>query len=76
MINNTNDFRLVQTYSNTSARAAELITPHGLVPTPVFLPVGSQATVKTMTPEELKNIGIVMIVGFNLIRKSVFFPYH
>jgi len=52
----------VKTCSNSGARAAELITPHGLVPTPVFLPVGSQATVKTMTPEELKNIGIPMLV--------------
>jgi len=63
MVNNTNNFRLVQTCSNTSARAAELITSHGLVPTPVFSPVGSQATVKAMTPEELKNIGVVMVVA-------------
>jgi len=33
------------------------------VPTPVFLPVGSQATVKTVTPEELKNIGITMVLA-------------
>jgi len=40
-----------------------LITPHGNVPTPVFLPVGSQATVKTLIPEELKEIGIPMILA-------------
>ncbi|MBA7613061.1 Queuine tRNA-ribosyltransferase [subsurface metagenome] len=37
--------------------------PHGTVPTPVFSPVGSQATVKTMTPEELKSLGITMIMA-------------
>ncbi len=57
------DFRLIQTCSDSKARAAELITPHGIVPTPVFLPVGSQATVKTLTPEELKDIGIPMVLA-------------
>jgi queuine tRNA-ribosyltransferase len=41
----------------------ELTTAHGIVSTPVFLPVGSQGTVKTLTPEELKNIGISMILS-------------
>jgi queuine tRNA-ribosyltransferase len=54
-------FRLVQTCNN--ARAGELITPHGTVPTPVFMPVGSQATVKTLTPEEIKNIGLRMVLA-------------
>ena len=63
IINSINSFRLIQTCPNSSARAAELSTPHGLVPTPVFLPVGSQATVKTVTPEELKNIGIAMVLA-------------
>ncbi len=57
------DFRLIQTGPDSEARAAELITPHGIVPTPVFLPVGSQATVKTLTPEELKDIGIPMVLA-------------
>ena len=52
------DFRLIQTCPDSKARAGELVTSHGNVPTPVFLPVGSQATVKTLTPEELKEIGI------------------
>ena len=34
-----------------------------MVSTPVFLPVGSQGAVKTLTPEELKNIGVTMILG-------------
>jgi len=40
-----------------------LLTPHGTVATPVFLPVGSQATVKTLTPEDVKDIGIEMILA-------------
>jgi queuine tRNA-ribosyltransferase len=54
-------FSLVQT--RNSARAGELITPHGKVPTPVFLPVGSQATVKALTPGEVKEIGLNMVLA-------------
>ena len=61
MINN--GFGLIQTCPDSKARAGELITPHGRVPTPVFLPVGSQATVKTLTPEELKDIGIAIVLA-------------
>ena len=61
MINN--GFRLIQTSRDSRARAGELITPHGRVPTPVFIPVGSQATVKTLTPEELKDIGIAIVLA-------------
>ena len=57
------DFRLIQTCPGSKARAGELITPHGTVPTPVFSPVGSQATVKTLIPEELKEIGVPMILA-------------
>ena len=39
------------------------MTAHGTVVTPVFSPVGSQATVKTLTPDELKDIGIEMILA-------------
>jgi queuine tRNA-ribosyltransferase len=41
----------------------ELVTPHGTVPTPVFLPVGSQGAVKTLTPEEVKALGINMVLA-------------
>ncbi len=61
MVNNS--FRLLQTCPDSRARAGELITPHGSVPTPVFLPVGSQATIKTLTPEELKDIGISIVLA-------------
>jgi len=57
------DFRLIKTNPDSKARVGELITPHGAVPTPVFLPVGSQATVKTLSPEELKEIGVEMVLA-------------
>ena len=41
----------------------ELVTNHGIVPTPAFLPVASQGTVRTLTPEELKEIGVTIILG-------------
>ncbi len=45
------------------ARAGELITPHGAVPTPVFMPVASQATVKTLTPDEVEGMGFRMVLS-------------
>jgi len=45
------------------ARAGVITTPHGEIHTPVFMPVGTQATVKTMTPEEVKGIGAEIILG-------------
>jgi queuine tRNA-ribosyltransferase len=56
---------LIKTCDNTSARAGELITGHAIVPTPVFCPVGSQATVKTMTADEVKSLGFAMILCNN-----------
>jgi len=60
---NTNSFRQIKTCPSSRARAGELVTPHGLVPTPVFAPVGSQATVKAVSPEDLENIGISLVVA-------------
>jgi queuine tRNA-ribosyltransferase len=56
-----NDFRLIRTCG--AARAGELVTPHGTVPTPAFMPVGSQGTVKTLTPEEVRAIGYGMVLA-------------
>ena len=41
------------------ARAGKIQTPHGIIETPVFMPVGTQATVKAMTKEELDDIGMI-----------------
>ncbi|MDD4923966.1 MAG: tRNA guanosine(34) transglycosylase Tgt [Dehalococcoidales bacterium] len=56
---------LTKTCTDTQARAGELKTGHGIVPTPVFCPVGSQATVKTLTAEEVKSLGFKMILCNN-----------
>ncbi|MDW7650807.1 MAG: tRNA guanosine(34) transglycosylase Tgt [Bacillota bacterium] len=56
-------YTLVKECPETGARAGVLHTPHGDVPTPVFMPVGTQATVKTMSPEELKEIGAKIILS-------------
>ena len=50
-------------YSDGNARCGIIHTPHGDIKTPIFMPVGTQATVKTMTPEELKEIGAEIILG-------------
>lgn len=46
-----------------NARAGIIKTPHGEIETPVFMPVGTQATVKMMTKEELETIGTQIILG-------------
>lgn len=56
-------FELKSTCDITGARAGVITTSHGLVPTPVFCPVGSQATVKAMTPDDLRTIGTKMILS-------------
>ncbi len=48
---------------HSSARAGLLHTPHGEVHTPVFMPVGTQATVKTVTPDELRQVGVQILLG-------------
>ena len=58
-----NNFRLVQTSIDSHARAGELITAHGMVPTPAFMPVGSQATVKSLDPGDLHTIGAKLILA-------------
>ncbi|MGB9669528.1 MAG: tRNA guanosine(34) transglycosylase Tgt, partial [Anaerolineales bacterium] len=45
------------------ARAGRFITPHGILSTPVFAPVGTQATVKALTPQQLKDIGASLILA-------------
>jgi queuine tRNA-ribosyltransferase len=46
-----------------SARAGVLETGHGAVATPVFMPVGTKATVKTLTPGELRSLGAQVVLG-------------
>lgn len=55
------EFKVHQTEGN--ARRATLMTAHGPVQTPVFMAVGTKATVKAMTPEELKECGTQVVLG-------------
>ncbi len=57
-------YELLHVCKQTGARRGRIHTPHGDIETPVFMPVGTQATVKTMTPDELKNeIGAQIILA-------------
>jgi queuine tRNA-ribosyltransferase len=49
-----------------AARAGRLVTAHGVVETPAFMPVGTYGTVKAMTPEELAGLGAQIILGNTL----------
>ncbi|MFQ5963412.1 MAG: tRNA guanosine(34) transglycosylase Tgt [Candidatus Scalinduaceae bacterium] len=51
-------FRLKASDENSNARCGEIITGHGLVDTPAFMPVGTQATVKTLTTDQLKDANV------------------
>lgn len=56
-------FKLLGTDQTSSARRGRLETPHGVVETPIFMPVGTQATVKGMMPQQLHEIGSQIILG-------------
>jgi len=56
-------YELVKKCSKTGARAGRLHTPHGTFDTPIFMPVGTQATVKAMSPDELKDMGAGIILS-------------
>jgi len=55
-------FQILHKEASSRARSGELCTSHGTVETPAFMPVGSQATVKGITPEELMELGAEMIL--------------
>ncbi len=56
-------FDLTRKDSQTAARLGEITTDHGIIHTPVFMPVGTQGTVKSMLPEEIENCGAEIILG-------------
>ncbi len=45
------------------ARVGEFTTPHGRVATPIFMPVATQATIKTLTPEEVMAVGAQIVLS-------------
>jgi len=56
-------FTLEKIDGGTKARAGVITTLHGKVFTPVFMPVGTQGTVKTVSPQELEEMGVQIILG-------------
>src|SRR5512142_1687822 len=56
-------FEIIKKDSTTQARLGRIETDHGAINTPAFLPVGTQGTVKSLTPEELVEMGVEAILG-------------
>ncbi len=56
-------FELLHICAQSGARLGVLHTPHGDIPTPIYMPVGTQATVKAMTPRELDEVGAKIILS-------------
>jgi len=56
-------FTVQNSDSNTSARTGILKTDHGEIETPIFMPVGTVGAVKTMAPQELKDVDSQIILG-------------
>lgn len=56
-------FKLLQIDQKSHARRGELTTNHGVIQTPIFMPVGTQGTVKAMAPAELREVGAQIILG-------------
>lgn len=73
-------FELIHTDKNTGARVGKLRTNHGIIDTPAFMPVATKGTVKTITPEELREMGTQVLIsnafhlllapGMEVVRKS------
>lgn len=58
-----NNWSFSVTHRDKNARTGELTTAHGTIPTPAFMPVGTAATVKAMTPESVATTGAAMILA-------------
>jgi len=56
-------FELITTDPHSAARRARLRTRHGVIETPIFMPVGTQATVKALTPAQIKETGAQIILS-------------
>jgi queuine tRNA-ribosyltransferase len=59
----TVEFRLLKEDAGTRGRLGSMITPHGAVDTPTFMPVGTAGAVKAMLPEEVESTGAQVILG-------------
>ncbi|MGB9082327.1 MAG: tRNA-guanine transglycosylase, partial [Desulfuromonadaceae bacterium] len=62
-ISSAETFSIIHCDSSSKARLGSLKTPHGVVETPIFMPVGTNATVKAMTPEDLHAVKAQIILA-------------
>ncbi|MCZ6626153.1 MAG: tRNA guanosine(34) transglycosylase Tgt [Deltaproteobacteria bacterium] len=56
-------FTVIKKDSTTGARLGQLVTTHGVIETPAFMPVGTQGSVKAMSPRDLEEIGCQMVLA-------------
>ncbi len=63
MMTQTKHFEIIARCSETKARVGRLTTPHGVIDTPVFAPVGTQGSVKTLLSQDLEKLKIQLILG-------------
>ena len=56
-------FRIVHRSKEGRARLGEIVTSHGHFETPVFMPVGTQGSVKALSPEDLENLGVSILLA-------------
>ena len=57
------EFQVIKQHSHSAARLGRLFTPHGEIETPAFMPVGTQGTVKALSPEDIIQCGSDIILG-------------
>mgnify|MGYP001568313093 CR=1 FL=1 len=57
------DFKIIAKDLKSRARVGEIHTPHGMVETPAFVPVGTRASVRGLSAEDLKEIGVQILFG-------------
>ena len=57
------NFELLRKDPDSAARRGRLTLPHGVVETPIFMPVGTAASVKAIAPDDLERIGAQIILG-------------
>ena len=72
LMNKSFDYKLEHVCRQTGARAGTLTTPHGVVKTPIFMPVGTNSAVKTLTGDQIEAAGaqIILANSYHLSRQS------
>src|SRR3989344_4067886 len=56
-------FRIEKKLKGTLGRAGVLTTAHGVIHTPAFVAVGTKATVKSLNPEQVRDVGVEVVLG-------------